>query len=189
MQGSRTEVQSDNEILQKLYVENKQKLYYIAWKILRNETDAEEAVHICFLKMTEKISKYRKQPYENLVKLCNTIVKHVAADIARQGEKQACFADGINMDEAEVADEEPDILYRLIREYENQCVTEAMMQLTEKERELLMLQYELELRPKEIGELLGISSAVVRKRMLRCRKKIAGILGEMEPCWEEYLRR
>lgn len=181
MQGSSNDVQSDNEILQKLYIENKQRLYFIAWKIVRNEADAEEAVHVCFLKMMEKISRYRNQPYENLVKLCNTIVKNAATDITREGERKARFGDKLNPDESEVVDYEPDVLSRIIRKYENQRITEAIMRLSEKERELLMLQYDLELKPKEIGELLGISSSMVRKRMLRCRHKLAAILKEMNP--------
>ncbi|MBQ8815901.1 MAG: sigma-70 family RNA polymerase sigma factor [Lachnospiraceae bacterium] len=186
MQGSSSETRSDKEIIQKLYIENKQKLYYLAWKILRNETDAEEAVHICFLKLTERFERYRKQPYENLVKLCTTIVKHAAADIVREGERKAYFDDGININELDVPDAEPDVLEQLINDYENQRVTEAMMQLPEKERELLALQYELGLKPKEIGELLGVSSAIVRKRMLRSRNKFASILREMEFSWEEH---
>lgn len=177
---SMLETEEDRDIFQKLYEENRQKLYYIARKLLSNETDAEDAVHAGFLKLADKFADYREQSYENLVKLICVIVKNAAMDIAREYERKAAFSEESGLSEDDVRDSVPDVLDQLITRYEQRTVTEALMELSEEERELLTLQYGMGLKPKAIGEMLGISSGTVRKNMLKCRYKLAELLERAE---------
>ncbi len=170
------ESDSDRDLFQKLYDENRQKFYYIAYKILHNEVDAEDAVHTCFLKMAEHFQKYRHLPYEDLVKLCCTIVKNAATDIYRGYAKETLLYDESGFGEDLIPDIATDTLDRIIERCEKDLIMQALMKLTEDEREFLHLQYGLELKPKEIATLLGMPSQAVRKKMLRCRNKLAKIL-------------
>ncbi len=170
------ETDSDRDVFQKLYEENRQKLYHIARKKLQNEADAEDAVHTCFLRMAEKFADYRHQPYENLVKLCCTVSRNAATDIFREYEKKANFLDETNDGVGFVPDAAPDILEQMVQGYERSLVTQALMELTQEERDLLDMQYRMGLKPKAIGELLGMSSEVIRKKTLRSRNKLAKIL-------------
>lgn len=54
-----TKTKVDQTIVHKLYAENKQKLYFIAWRILKDEMRAEDAVHNGFLKMVKGFDKYK----------------------------------------------------------------------------------------------------------------------------------
>ena len=173
---SMLETESDRDVFQKLYEENRHKLYHIARKRLQNEADAEDAVHTCFLKMAEKFAEYRHQPYENLVKICNTVVKNSATDILREYEKKASFSNEDLSCGDNLPDVAPGILEQLIVRQEQELVTQALMELTDEEWEILSLQYGMRLKPKAIGELLGMTSGVVRKKSLRCRNKLAKIL-------------
>jgi len=173
---SMLENSSDQDVFQKLYDENRQKLYHIAYKILHNEADAEDAVHTCFVKLAAKFAKYRHLPYENLVMLCNTIVKNAAKDIAREYTKETHFYDEFGLGECQIADAAPDVLEQLIQQYDSDLIMQALMELTEEEREFLMLQYVLEQKPKDIAKLLDMPPQAVRKKMLRCRQKLAKVL-------------
>ena len=174
------DTENDRIIFQKLYEEKRQMLFHIANKVLRNETDAEDAVQTCFLKIAEKFEKYRCQPYENLVKLCCTTVKNVAMDIAREREKKKTFVDDTFSWEDSVPDISADVLDRLIEKSDQRLVMQALMELSAEEREYLYLQYVMDIKPKDIGELFDKDSAFVRKKLFLCRKKLADFLEEKE---------
>ena len=173
---SMLETDSDRDVFQKLYDENRQKLYFIAFKILHNEADAEDAVHTCFVNLAETFAKYRHLPYEDLVKLCCTIVKHAATDTAREYKKKVHFYDEGGLGECQISERSPDVLDKLIERFENDLIMQALIQLTEDEREFLYLQYGLGLKPKDIASLLGIPPQAVRKKMMSCRQKLAKVL-------------
>ena len=170
------ETEADRDVCQKLYEENRQKLFRIANKIVQNRTDAEDAVHSCFSKVINNFEDYRNMSYEELVIMCQTIVKHDAIDIVREHKKTVNFTDEGHLGEDDVVGLSPDILDQLIERHEKTLVTQAIMELKEDERELMYLQYVSELKPKEIAKLLDTTSGAVRKKTLRCRNKLAKIL-------------
>jgi len=173
---SMLDTESDRDVFRKLYEENRQMLFGIAYDILRNKADAEDAVHTCFLRVADNFAKYRHKPYVALVKLCCTIVRHAATDIAREYQKKTTINNEMSDLMLEIPDIMPDIPDQLIEQYEGHLITQALFQLEEDERDFLVLQYIWELKPKVIGELLGMSSGAVRKKMLKCRNKLAKIL-------------
>lgn len=170
------ETEVDRDVCQKLYMENKQKLFRIANKILQNTADAEDAVQSCFSKVIDNFQDYRDIPYEELVILCQTIVRHDAIDIIREHKKTVNFTDGIHLGEDDVVSCTPDILDQLVERYEQSLVAQAIMELNEDERGLMHLQYVIGLKPKDVAKLLSTTSSVVRKKTLRCRVKLAKIL-------------
>lgn len=170
------ETEADRDVCQKLYEENKQKLFRIANKILQNTADAEDAVQICFSKIIDDFKDYRDMPYEELAVLCQTIVKHDAIDIIREHKKMVNFTDEVHLGEDDIVSATPDILEQLVERYEKDLVVQAIMELKEEERELMYLQYVSELKPKEIAKLFDTTSSAIRKKTLKCRNKLAKIL-------------
>lgn len=173
---SALETEGDKELFQKLYVTNRQKLYSIALKIVPNEDYAEDVVHTCFLKLAENFSKYHHEPFDRLERLCSTIVVNVAFDFARKHFRKDLLADGSGEESENPEGFVPDILDLVIEQDKRELVAQALRELKEEERYLLYLQYGLEIKPKEIGELLGMTSVAVRRKMLRCRTKLAKIM-------------
>jgi RNA polymerase sigma-70 factor (ECF subfamily) len=169
------ETDADRDVCQKLYEENKQKLFGIANGILHNTADAEDAVQSCFSKIIDNYKKYRYKSYEEMVMLCTTIVKHNAIDIIRERKKVVNFTDGIRLGEGDKVST-PDVLEILVRRYESDLVVQAIMELKGEDRELMYLQYICGMKPREIAKMYNVPSSVIRKKTLRCRNKLANIL-------------
>lgn len=169
------ETESDRDVFQKLYRENRQKLYAIARKRLPSEADAEDAVHTCFLKMAERFADYRHQPYKNLERIACIIVCNAATDIWRKYQNNATLTDEADFCE-DIPDVSQDVLEQVMEKFTQSLVAQALMELTKEERDLLNLQYGMGLKPKTIGKMLEVSSGTVRKKTLRCRNKLAKIL-------------
>lgn len=170
------ETEADREIFEKLYEENKQLLWHIIRKVVRNEADVEDALHNCFLHLAENFSRYRDQPYDNLVKLCVVIAKNVATDIAREYQKVGDISEeNVDWDEY-VEDISPDVLDQVIKKYEEHLLDQAVKQLSEDERKLIFLRYVLEFKPTSIAKIYGMDYEIVRKKLHRSKNKLAKIL-------------
>lgn len=170
------ETEDDKKIFEKLYEENKQKLFFIANRVLVNEADAEDAVHTCFLNLAENFHKYREQSYVNLEKLCSVITKNVALDVVRHKKFESTYSDNIDLLDSGLPDLETDVLQDVMHREREEVLAKAMRQLTEEERALMYLRYGLLLKPKDIADLMNSSSMSIRKKTLHCRNKLARIL-------------
>lgn len=163
----------DQTIVHKLYEENKQKLYFIAWRILKDEMRAEDAVHNGFLKMVKNFDKYHEQSYTNLVKMSCIIVRNAAIDMIREQEKLCYFSEETGMNEDALADESEDLLDAIIQDFDMEILKQSLSELPSEEKELIYLRYSIGLKPKEIGAIMNMSSAMVRKKLFCCRNKLA----------------
>jgi RNA polymerase sigma-70 factor (ECF subfamily) len=168
--------EEDKEVFERLYMENRQKLCFIARKVVNNEADAEDAVQTCFLNLAENFHKYREQPYTNLEKLCSVIAKNTALDMVRHRNFETSFSDIGEYMEENLPDIDEDVLTKILTRERNEVIAKAMFQLEEDERNLMYMRYGLWMKPKDMAELLHSSSAVIRKKTLRCRNKLAKIL-------------
>ncbi|MFI3237025.1 MAG: sigma-70 family RNA polymerase sigma factor [Lachnospiraceae bacterium] len=170
------ESEADQEVFAQLYIKVKQPMYYLAKRLLMSEADAEDAVHDAFLKMADKFDKYNDQSIESLSKICSVVVKNAALDMLRvQKRRQSLEEEWVAEIKNDLVNYE-DGLSALIEKYNQELLLKAFEQLDESEQDLLQLQYVIGMKPKEIGELLGVDSVIVRKKMLLIRKKLAAIL-------------
>ena len=170
------ETEEDRKRFEKLYEENKQKLCFVARKVLRNEADVEDAVHTCFLNLAENFHKYREQSYVNLEKLCSVITKNAALDLVRRQSIEGSFSDiGTYVDDS-LPDLSTDVLQDVLMQEKEDVLAKALRQLTEEERMLMYLRYGLLLKPKDIADIMHSSSMSIRKKTLNCRNKLATLL-------------
>ncbi len=172
------ETDSDRDVFRRLYEENRQMLFAIVRRKVQCEADAEDAISMGLLGVAENFTGYRHLPYEDLVRLTCVAVRNASLDIRRQYEKKVSFFDGTRSCEDDVPDVAPDILEQLIVQSEQCLVTQALLDLTEEERDILNLQYVWDLKPKTIGKMLSMTAGSVRKKTYKCRNKLAKILEE-----------
>jgi len=67
----------------------------------------------------------------------------------------------------------------VLRRADYHAVRAGLAQLSDADRELLLLRYAAELTAREIGEILHITEANVRVRLQRARQRLAAHLGEI----------
>ncbi|HEU5349963.1 MAG TPA: RNA polymerase sigma factor [Terracidiphilus sp.] len=168
-----THQHAEQEALAALVDEYAQMLYRVAFSVLHNTADAEDAVQEAFLRVlrhSDRLHEVRDRRVWlirivwNLVLDRKRRVKTRAetddiADLAR-----VLPAEGLSAEDRAAAAEH------------HAQVLECVEKLPEKEREVLVLSAFEELSSVEIASILGITESSVRSRLFRARNLMAGLL-------------
>ena len=150
----------DQSKFERLYMEYRDIMYYVAFKILQNEQDAEDAVHQAFVKIAEKIEKVDGTICSRTQGYVITIVENKAIDMYRYKQKHKTL---------ELKDDEKGIVI----EYDgSNMLTNCMAELPAKYRTVLLLRHYHGLTPIEIAKKMGISEANVKKIDQRAKQKL-----------------
>jgi len=148
-------------------------LYRVAYSVLRNSADAEDAVQEAYLRVLrhrDSLSEIR-DPRVWLVR----IVWNVVLDRKRRSKTRPETDDiadlarllpapGLSADE------------RVVSEQHHASVLRAVEQLPEKERRVLILSAFEELSSVEIAQVLGTTESTVRSRLFRARNLLSTLL-------------
>jgi RNA polymerase sigma-70 factor (ECF subfamily) len=148
-------------------------LYRVAYSVLRNSADAEDAVQETFL----RVLRHRDMLHEvrdQRVWLIR-IVWNVVLDRKRRAKTRPETDDVAELARvlpaAGLSSEE-----RVVAAQHHAHVLACVEQLPDKERQVLMLSAFEELNSVEIASVLGITESSVRSRLFRARNLMAGLL-------------
>ena len=152
----------DHSKFELLYTEYRNVMYHVAFKILQNEQDAENAVHQAFLKIAEKIEKVDGTICSRTQGYVITIVENKAIDMYRYKQKHQTLELKEDDDAAGV-----------VIEYDGPNVlTKCMAKLPAKQRQVLLLKHYHGLSSKEVAKKMGLSEANVNKIDQRAKQKL-----------------
>jgi len=168
------EGKEDKQSFQQIYEENHLKMYHMAFRILKHQMDAENAVHETFLKLAEHFEKYRKLEKKEMTALCIAIAKNKAIDIIRESKH-------LSEDEIEklvLPDERRDLQpqYSLEQAEERIKLRNIMEKLPEILKITLDLKYYYEFSNQEIAGILGVTTKTVEMRLYRGKAKMRELL-------------
>ena len=163
----------DKDIFEEIYINYRQMMYSVAYKILNNTEDSEDAVHQAFVTMADNFDKIKSIPCHELKPYIVIIVRNVSINIYNKNKRKAERA--IDIDESNLSIE---IEFFVNIDYE--ILLEAINRLSLIYREAMYLRYIRELSVKEISKILGISVEGVRKRIERAKKLLKEALEEGE---------
>lgn len=159
-----------------VYNKNKNLMFHVAYSILNNEADSEDAVHTSFMRLAENFENYNQKSIDELCSLCITIVKHISIDIYRRRSKISDF---------EVEDLvlfNTDINFHpdgyIEQEMQHIYIAELIQKLPENSRIILELKYYQELDNKEISRLLNLKPKTVELRLYRAKEKLQQLIQE-----------
>jgi RNA polymerase sigma-70 factor (ECF subfamily) len=166
----------------KLYNCYKQKMYYVANSVLHDEQKAEDMVHETFLTLVDNMNKISGVQCQETWNYIVTILKHKCYNWLKR-EKRWEYVDT----------EEENIFIDSGRTLENEIVKREMFQVLAEMignlkypyKEVLYLKYYNQLQSKEIGKLLHMSSANVRKTQQRAKKQLENKLRKLGYVWDE----
>ena len=162
----------DQEKFEKIYRHYEQKMFSVAYGILRNVQDAEDAVQDAFEALAGKLSRidgqdvYSRETWAYLM----VIVKNKAIHIYNKNKKRKEAAAGdFNLLE-ELADEFQDIEGKIEQKTFANAIARMVLELPERCRMVLYLHYYNDMSYVEIGRTLGMTESNARQIARRARK-------------------
>lgn len=154
------ETEEDKVKFENLYTEYRDQMYYVAYQILRNEHDAEDAVHQAFVSLIKNLEKISDLKCPKTRSYIVITVERKALDIIRSRKKIA----------GEYLDELVGVEIPLPGDH---GLADALAQLPARYREILLLRYECGYSAKEIAEILDLKYDNVRKLIARAKEALA----------------
>lgn len=154
------ETPEQKSCFEEIYQKYKGLMFHVAYRILENEADAEDAVHQAFVKIAENIHKITEPVCGKTQSYVVTITEHQAIDFWRARKK---FSDVEDIEEqVGLAVAPPEI----------NGAADCILKLPPRYRHVIFLKYTQGFTNAEIGKLLDITTENAAKLDQRAKKKL-----------------
>lgn len=168
---SMIESPEDRNKFEIVYEQYKNLMYYVAYRILREERDAEDAVHNAFGRIAEHIEKISEPVCPKTRAFVVLIVERTAINEYNRQRRRR----GLPLEEEALgaagawAPEGPE---------EGDAVARAIAALPARDRELILLKHWQGFSDREIARLLGMKPGAVSRALQRAKEKLRERLRE-----------
>ncbi|WP_297633768.1 sigma-70 family RNA polymerase sigma factor [uncultured Clostridium sp.] len=152
----------DIEAFMELIRENKLLMYKVALNMIKRECDIDDAIQETIINAFENIKNLREE--KNFKSWLITILINECKRILKKNKKLVLVHEFNN----EAFEER----------YENVDIIEAINELDNESKEIVILYYFEDLKQEEISKKLNLNSSTVRTKLSRAKKKLYKILGE-----------
>ena len=166
----------DREKFRRIYVKYHRLIYHVAYQILHNNEDAEDAVQETFMRVVENFSKISEPICPKTKNFLVIICKNVSLSMLRERNRASTAELPDNLpDERTGADpqetsSEKDLVRRVVG---------AILALPDRYRDCMYMELIQEMSYREIASALGQKPETVRKRLQRGKKLLREKLREM----------
>jgi len=141
-------------------------VYTVAFNVLRNEADAEDAAQVAFLKAYEQLGTFNNQ-----YKFFSWLYR-IAVNESINAKKKRRYDSDDKLDET-VAPHQSD---KLAEENElEDRVDEALMELSPEDRALILLRHYQDFSYPDIAYIMDITEKKVKSRLFTARQRLRGI--------------
>jgi RNA polymerase sigma-70 factor (ECF subfamily) len=177
----------DKEALSKLVTMYSPRIYNLAMRIMRNQEDAEDVLQETFLKMINKLKTFRGDSafYTWLYRIGTNVAlgkirekKHIDDLVSVDGPEFENIKGAGLSDWPDHLDEQMD------KDYFQKCLKKAMDDLPDHYRAVFVLRDLENLSTREAAEILDISEANVKVRLMRARLFLRDQLAHHLKCVE-----
>ena len=169
-------IENDEErsLAETLYLTYKNRMYGIAYAILRNREEAEDAVMDAVISIAKNISRFSSIPRNKTESLIVVIIRNAAINRYRYHKRRSTLP----LEEAAIgipdSDPTPEEMFGQKANYEE--LLRAIRILDPIYRDILLLKYLYEYDNGTIAALTGVAEATVRVRLMRAKEKLSGLL-------------
>ena len=154
--------------LEQMYMLYENKMYALAYSILKNEAQAEDIVHDSFVKLTDYLDKIKHVDDNQTKALVLKIVKTTAINKYHKNQHEVWLYDFNDKDD--IADPQ-DIIDKKLTEINNSDIlSNAAKDMPDIYKEIIRLKCYMELSTREIADITGVDPATIRKRYERAKK-------------------
>ncbi|MEG1844559.1 MAG: sigma-70 family RNA polymerase sigma factor [Clostridia bacterium] len=164
--------QDDKAFMAKVYEDNRVLMYKIAYKVLHDRHDVEDAIGETCLRLIEKVEVLRQLECCKLTAYVVSSIRNVSINLAikhARNDAHVFLTDEEDLREAEArADTHPEA--HVLQVAQKDELKRALMRLPEKERMILVMKYVDGLDDAQIAAVLRISPGSVRTYLTRARR-------------------
>ncbi len=160
----------DTELFEVLYEKFSKNIYNKCYSFVRNEEEAKDLTQDIFLKLYLKLpcfegrSKFSTWVYSFTYNHC---VNYVSRNRFKKYEKR--LGDTYDIENYSEDKEEPNSLHESTR----RRLSNALKEMSEDDRSILVLKYQKDLSIKNLENILGIGASAVKMRIKRARERLA----------------
>ncbi|MEE0818162.1 MAG: RNA polymerase sigma factor [Coprococcus sp.] len=169
---------ADRQTMTELYETYEQKMFGIANAILHNDWQAEDAVHEAFVRMVPYLSRCKDVNDEKTKILIVRVIKSAAIDIYRKNKRENTYI--LDSEEDWIEDKHNPVEVYLATLSAGEMLKKIIGQLSNDDRKIIEMRCYDGMPVSDIGEILGISTDNVYKRLSRARKRVKEIIAKGE---------
>ena len=169
---------ADRQTMTELYETYEQKMFGIANAILHNDWQAEDAVHEAFVRMVPYLSRCKDVNDEKTKILIVRVIKSAAIDIYRKNKRENTYI--LDSEEDWIEDKHNPVEVYLATLSAGEMLKKIIGQLSSDDRKIIEMRCYDGMPVSDIGEILGISTDNVYKRLSRARKRVKEIIAKGE---------
>ncbi len=160
--------ETDRELVRSLYEANEQVMYNVAYNILHNRTDAEDAVQDSFVSVIKHLEKIRVIDCNETRFYLVIVVKNISLNMLKKKQRHPA----VDIDEVFGAKSDVNIEDEIISRVSSEEIKCALRDLSDNDYEIMFLYLIREHTPSEIAQLLGITGNQARQRIFRARQRL-----------------
>lgn len=178
---------SERERIEELYRLYAQRVKWLAFGILKNEADAEDALIDVFMKIIRYREKFLSAEEDETVRLLVIYTRSVCFDLLRKKgrlEMLSLTAKDDGPAETDIPDE-VDIPGEIVRRETAQFVRQAIREMGEPASLIVTMKYFHDMKNTEIADMLGLNPSTVgtilQRSLKKLRKKLEVVLDGKNP--------
>lgn len=156
-------------VFDKLYKNYRKLMFGIAYDILKNEQDAEDAVQDAFFRIADNLDRINDEDSPQARNFAAVITRNVCFNVLRKRHIEDDIDDADVSSDVSAEDE-------FLAGQGVETLERALRSLPEKYRDIMYLTVYEELKLRDAAELLGITYENAKSRVKRARKKISDFL-------------
>ena len=157
---------------------HEKKVYNLALRTLQNPEDAQDITQEVFLKVYSELGSFRGE--SRLSVWLYRVTYNLCIDLLRKQKRRPAVSLAFEMEDGEEEMEFPDTRYAPETELERKelqsAVQDALAQLSEDHRRILLMREFADFSYAQIAQQLGIQEGTVKSRIARARERIAKYL-------------
>lgn len=165
----------DKNKFEELYIKYRNDMYNIAFSILHNSEDSEDAVHDAFVSIANNFEKINKIPCQEVKYYFVIIVRNISINIYNSNKRRNKYCE--DLDDFKIS-----VDAKVFENFDYQLLVEKISALPTIYKDIIYLYYHGELTAKEISKILKITPETVWKRAERAKKLLKDILEKGEQC-------
>lgn len=169
--------QTNAHQLEKLYETYEQRVYRVAYKVLRSVEQAEDATQETFIQLYQAMDRWCLLSEDDKRRYVLRVAKNKAIDYYRKNQKQV---DVLSNYQKRCIVVEDNVETKVSEWVSEEQVDVLLSVLPESYQQVFMYRVFYGLSSKEVAKLTGLSEVNVRKQYERAKKKIIAVIGGAE---------